>query len=353
MYRSPLLNKAIIPALSVLALGYAVYATGVMQPRKDVREPIVQPPTRRLANSLAATGVVEPASELVTLSPRVGGWIETVHVRVGDRVVAGDKLVTLDSLDLQAELVVREQAVGLAEAKLARLRALPRPEDVPVMQAAVDEARAALVDAERKLGFVESVSDRRAVSAEEVSHRRQTVARARAALAARQAELGRLDAGAWKPDIAIAEQERHVAVAALHRLQADIARLTTNAPTDATVLQCTARPGQYASVGDTVPMMVLGSVGPLHVRADVNEQDIPLLQRGASAIALVRGNTADPVRLRFVRIEPLIVPKRALSGFAPERVDTRVLQVIFAVEASPVELFSGQQVDIEIAKNGQ
>ena len=35
------------------------------------------------------------------------------------------------------------------------------------------------------------------------------------------------------------------------------------------------------------------------------------------------------MKLRFVRIEPFVLPKRNLTGDSLERVDTRVLQVIY------------------------
>jgi len=54
------------------------------------------------------------------------------------------------------------------------------------------------------------------------------------------------------------------------------------------------------------------------------------------------------VRLRFVRVEPYVVPKRSLTGDNTERVDTRVLQVIYEVADEDQPLFVGQQVDVFI-----
>jgi hypothetical protein len=52
--------------------------------------------------------------------------------------------------------------------------------------------------------------------------------------------------------------------------------------------------------------------------------------------------------LSFVRVEPFVVPKRSLTGENTERVDTRVLQVIYAVESAETTLYVGQQVDVFI-----
>lgn len=349
MYRSPLLNKAIIPVLALGSLVYAVYATGVMRPRTVSEPPLSPPPERTYPHAVAAVGLVEPASELIAIAPRVPGWIQTVHVAAGQTVKAGDPLFVLDNTDLSAELALREQATLVSEARLARLRASPRPEDIPVATAVLAEAKAKLADAKDKLRRVESIGDSRAVSDEERSQRRQAVAREEAVTATRQAELDRLLAGAWKEDIAIAERELSMARAAVARTRADIDRLTTRAPLDAVVLRVTARAGQYAPAGVLEePLAILGSPGSLHVRADVNEQDVPRVVAGASANAMVRGGAGQKIRLEFVRIEPLVTPKRALSGFAEERVDTRVMQIIFKIGSASPNVLVGQQVDIFI-----
>ena len=53
--------------------------------------------------------------------------------------------------------------------------------------------------------------------------------------------------------------------------------------------------------------------------------------------------------LMFVRVEPYVIPKKSLTGESTERVDTRVLQVIYALDPSFRTLYVGQQVDVFIA----
>jgi hypothetical protein len=80
---------------------------------------------------------------------------------------------------------------------------------------------------------------------------------------------------------------------------------------------------------------------------DVDERDLPRFRPGANAVAYPRGETSQQLRLLFVRVEPLAIPKKALTGDNTERVDTRVLQVIYAIEPSR-EVYVGQQVDVFI-----
>jgi multidrug resistance efflux pump len=191
-------------------------------------------------------------------------------------------------------------------------------------------ASARLDDLEQQLEFVERVKDGRAVSAEEVSRRRSAVATAAAELAQAQAEVG-------------------AAAAQVQSVETEIERSTIRAPLDAEVLQVRVRVGEYAPAAATsTPLILLGRLHPLHVRVDVDEHEGWQVRPGASAVGHVRGNPQLTTPLEFVRFEPFVVPKRSLTGDSTERVDTRVLQVIYRVERDDLPLFVGQQLDVFI-----
>jgi hypothetical protein len=81
---------------------------------------------------------------------------------------------------------------------------------------------------------------------------------------------------------------------------------------------------------------------------DVDEHEAWRVREGATAVGHVRGNAAIETPLRFVRFEPFVVPKQSLTGDSTERVDTRVLQVIYRVDRDNAPLFVGQQLDVFI-----
>lgn len=124
--------------------------------------------------------------------------------------------------------------------------------------------------------------------------------------------------------------------------------MTVTAPIAGEILQCKVRPGEYAASGPLAQALILlGSVDQLNVRAEVDERDAPRVRQGANVIATVRGDTKRQLTLRFVRFEPFVVPKKNLTNDGTERVDTRVLQVIYALEkGAPV--LPGQQMDVLI-----
>ena len=81
----------------------------------------------------------------------------------------------------------------------------------------------------------------------------------------------------------------------------------------------------------------MGRLKPLHVRVDVDEHEAWRVRPDAKATAAVRGNAeSESRRSTFVRFEPFVVPKKSLTGESTERVDTRVLQVIYRIEDEAV-----------------
>ena len=98
--------------------------------------------------------------------------------------------------------------------------------------------------------------------------------------------------------------------------------------------------------------MILGETEHLQIRAEVDEQNAPLVAPNQPAVAFLKGDTTNPIPLRFVRIEPFVVPKRSLTGDSTERVDTRVLQIIFEFDRPTTLVYVGQQMDVFIQRPG-
>jgi multidrug resistance efflux pump len=131
----------------------------------------------------------------------------------------------------------------------------------------------------------------------------------------------------------------------------DLERLTVCALVQGEVLQVNVRPGEYVATQAGQALIVLGNVSRLHVRVDVDEHDIPRLPgqlERAPARAMLRGEPSQQFALRYVRVEPYVIPKKSLTGDNTERVDTRVLQVIYTLEPGERRVYVGQQLDVYI-----
>ena len=136
------------------------------------------------------------------------------------------------------------------------------------------------------------------------------------------------------------------AEAEVAQISTEIDRAIVRAPIDGQVLQVNVRAGERVGDQSQQALMVLGRMPPLHVRADIDEHDIAEFRHEAKAVLQFRGKNDRHYPLRFVRVEPYVVAKRWLTGDNTERVDTRVLQVIFALDEIDAAVYVGQQVDV-------
>jgi multidrug resistance efflux pump len=335
-----------LPILAALALALATASVVRMTPVREQVAPPLPPPSAAFDQQIGGVGLVEASSENIAISVPVPGLVTAVHVKAGDPVRKGEPLFSLDDRDLGAELALRQSTLEVAKARLEKILASPRPEEIPPAEARVREAEALLHDAQVQLRLIGSVTDRRAIREEDLQRRKSAVDAAVARLQAAKSALDLLKAGSWDRDKTVAHAEVVQAERQKERIQADLARLTVTAPTAGVVLQCKVRAGEYAPAGVLAqPLILLGKLDRLHVRADLDEKDAWRFQPGARALASVRGNGERRYPMTFVRVEPYVVPKKNLTGDSTERVDTRVLQVIYALDAG-APVYPGQQMDV-------
>lgn len=340
-------RKYLLPALSIGGVVLAIVAVQAGSQVVIPSAPLSSPARAPFASFIAGAGLVEASTENIAIGPLVPGVVTKVLVRVGDSVRAGDPLFAIDDRVERAEVEVRRAAVLQARQVLQRLRLQPRAEDLPPLRARVRQAEAELGNARREQSRLEAIPGQ-AISKDERERARLAVEVAEAQLEAARAELVRMEAGAWEADVAIAEAELAAAEARLRGAEAALERLTVRAPVAGTILQTRIRAGEFASAGNGEPLMLIGEIDTLHVRVDVDENDAWRLKPNASARAFLRGNSDLSTDLRFVRVEPFVVPKRNLSGDTLERVDTRVLQVLFAFDRADLPAYVGQQMDVFI-----
>jgi len=305
------MKKTILPLIALGALSFGIISVVRSQPRSQSSNPPSPPPVSPYAHAVAAEGLVEASSENISIGTSLSEVVREVPVVVGQVVKSGEPLFKLDVRQLQADLEARQADFGVAQTQ------------VKVDSALFD-------DAKQQLGFAETLSDKRAISSEELAKRRYAAEAARARLEAARAQVA-------------------AAAAQVKSVETHIERSTVRAPIDGQVLQVKIHVGEYAPAGVTAtPLVLLGRLNPLNIRVDVDEHEAWRVSPGSKAIATVRGNADLKTPVSFVRFEPFVLPKKSLTGDSTERVDTRVLQVIYRVENEALPLFVGQQMDVFI-----
>ncbi|MES2273812.1 MAG: HlyD family efflux transporter periplasmic adaptor subunit [Chlamydiota bacterium] len=293
MYR-----KYLLPLIAVLGVTLGVIAT-IVSARKIPPQPIAfLPPSPPYAHFIAGQGTIEATSENIQIGTPFNEIATDVYVVAGDFVKEGDPLFKLNVETPEANLFAAE----------------------------MDLAHAAVEYENQKtqLDLYDSLSDTRAVSKNEYN---QVYYAAEAA------------------KVAIAQAEANILV-----VQTIIDRSTIRAPLDGRVLQVNIRPGESANFNpfNQMPLITFGPAAPLHVRVNIDEDDAWRFRKGTAATAFVRGNSSICFPLHFVRMEPLVIAKQALTGASTERVDTRVLQAIYSFDCERLPVFIGQILDVYI-----
>ena len=287
----------LLPILAIVAVIFVIRTVimGSMPP--PIAAPVVQPAQAPYEPFVAGSGIIEASSDNISIASPLAGVIKEVFVKAGDKVSVNQPLFSLDDRAILAELLVNE--------------------------AQVTKAKASLADAETQLSIYRGVKDERAIT--------------RGELLKRESALLLAQAGVAQADATVMAS------------RTTIDRMTIRSPLNGEVLQLRARVGEFAPAQIMItPLMVLGTVYPLGVRVDIDENDAWRVESGRPGLATLRGNTALSFPLTFVRFEPYVVPKRSLTGESTERVDTRVLQVIYSFDRGTLPIYVGQLVDVFI-----
>jgi HlyD family secretion protein len=351
--KRPRFVRHILPVIAGGSLIFAVWSIAAADRARPLVEPAIAPPSNPYPSAIAGSGLIEPASEIVAVATELGGVVVALHVKEGDDVAQGAPLFEIDGRVYAANLAQAQSRAAAAEAALARLerqiaqqRAIVAQTGTGVTSAAAERERAeADRSRQQELSRQEFASRQRLESAVADARRAEAgLQGARAAVEAARRQIDVLEAQRGELEASSLE-----AKALAQRAQVDVARTIVRAPLAGRVLQLNIRLGEFAAAGGpATPLVLMGNVVPLHVRVDIDEVDAQRLTPGAKALARLRGDARLASELRFVRTEPYVIPKKSLTGGTAERVDTRVLQAIYAVADPAFPALVGQQVDVFI-----
>jgi multidrug resistance efflux pump len=343
--RYQILVPLVAAAFLALAVYHVVRASQTLPPPPPPAEPARTP----FARAIAGAGLVEAQNENIAVGSALAGVVLEVYVpsdAVGKQVKAGTPLLRVDDRHLRAQLQYQEASLASTRAQLARLEQLPRPEELPPSAAKVRVAHAAVAVQRDLATRAQLLAPSGAMSREDISQRMLALEVARQQLAQAEAEDQLLQAGAWKADKAVSRAAVAMAESQIKQTQTEIDRALVRAPVDGRVLQVNVRPGEYVGSQPGQALMILGRAQELHIRVDIDERDVDHFRAGLPARAVSRGAARRSYPLRFVRVEPYIIPKKSLTGDNTERVDTRVLQVIYALDSADRPVYVGQQLDV-------
>ncbi|MBA0432562.1 efflux RND transporter periplasmic adaptor subunit [Stenotrophomonas maltophilia] len=272
-------RRALIIAVALLCSALILFAWLRPAPPPQLQ---VAPVVRgNIEQVVEATGTLKP-SRLVSVGAQVSGRIDTLHVKLGDKVRAGDPIADIDS---------RTQRNALLSARAAQRTARAN--------------RDALATDLRQL--------------EQTLHRqRQLVASQLVARADVDAAKARVDA--TREQIAALEGEIVPRQTEVDIAQTNLEYTRITAPTDGTVLAVVARQGQTVNAVQSAPTIVmLGNQDVMTVYAEISEADVVHTSIGQEAFFTILGDAGRRYSstLRDIAPAPESITNEDTSGFAP------------------------------------
>ena len=310
-------------------------------------------------NIVTASGTVVPAKQ-ARLGFRLGGRVRQVLVKASDTVQAGEPLLRLEASELEAavaqakagvvaaqaqlalaksgarpqEIAAAEAGLAAARAQLAQVKAGPRAEQIAVAQAQVQQAATnlaraqSLYDQVRGLGGSleqDALYQRDAAGAALAAAQAQLdlvkagatveeIAAAQAVVDQAQAQLDLLKAGARPEELAAAQAHLDQATAAYNQALAALAEATLTAPFAGTVTAVAIHQGELAAPG--LPIVTLGDLSVLRIKTtDLGESDVGRLQVGQTATVTFDALPGVRLQARVAEIAPMASSEQAGTNY--------------------------------------
>ena len=357
-------NTAIF-ALSIVGVLAAVVAAYFFGIQRKAQPPVFQPVSSPYASAIYADGIVESDQSNgsnVNIYPEVSGPVTRVFVHEGQEVRAGDPLFAIDDSVQRASTEQLRLQSEAALALLDELKAEPRKETL-----AIAEAQTVLAEASAKAAADQYVKyrasydiDPKSVSREVLDTAEDAVKQASAALGVARSQEDLTRAGAWSYDIASQQKQCDALLQSYKAADALLRKFLLKAPIGGIVLSVYAAVGSYVSQQGIYDPYTEGFdqlviMGPpqdyLAVRCYVDEILVSRLPSKWHITAQMSVTGTDiKVPLEFVRVQPYVSPKIELSNERQEKVDLRVLPVIFRFEKRDIPVYPGQLVDVYIGE---
>lgn len=278
---------------------------------------------------VTASGRVDAGSDSRFLVAEQDGRIDAVRVAEGDRVAAGQVLLTIACDDLAADRAAAAARADAAAASARLVKAGLREEERDAATARQAQALAQLADAQDLLARSRKLVEQGFVSQRRLEELGNLAAGRSADAAVADAGARAARAGARPDERRAAEALAEAARASALALAARVERCTLRTPIAGTVLKILHRPGEFSAASTGAPLVVVGDLDAIIVRAEVADRDAGLITVGQPVRVWMDGNSREWSGT-VARSSQLMGRKTARSLDPSDRFDRDVREVIIA-----------------------
>ena len=291
-----------------------------------------------------APGLIEPKSGQIKILSAAIGPISKILVRANDKVLAGQLLVSLDDQDARAQVESSRDQVQMHKRQ--------RNDQAAGKAADRRKAEDAVADAETAVITARDTFDNAAVaiydghgSPADLTKARTDLTSAEDSLSQKRAALHKLEGQSGTPLPTENEGSLNVARSNLWSAEVGLEKLKIRAPIAGTALQVNAKLGELASPSSPDPLVVLGDLSALRVRAELDERDIAEVKIGQPVVVRADAFPGRDFHGKVASIAPIVQAGRINSPNSRNLTDFDVTQVQIDL-TDPGPLLVGMKVDV-------
>lgn len=230
----------------------------------------------RLIETVVASGHVETPFR-VEIGSQLTGTVQDVLVQQGEKVTAGQPLISLEQRELKAAAVQAQGAVAQAEARIRQLEELT----LPSAKEALTQAQATLRNAQATYDRTAQLEHNGYATRAALDDAQKTLDVARAQM--RSAEFQVYTASPGGSDYVMAQTLLNQARANLDTAQSRLGYATIAAPRDGVLITRAVERGTVVQPGKT--LLVLAPAGDTQLVLQIDERNLGKIALGQKALA--------------------------------------------------------------------
>lgn len=306
--------QGVLLVLILLVVGLILYRGWALTQKKAeppknrrVEIPVQVSPVvaRPITYAITLTGDIAPLMQ-VDLFPKISGYLERIHVNLGDPVRQGQTIAQIDRTDYLQKVREAEARVAQAMASLAEIETGTRTEELRQAEEAVRGAQSRYENARLHRERMGSLYQRQVISKKEwdVAEMEFTVAEAQLASSREHLKLLREGAREEVRRAAQARLKETEAILAQERIRLQHTQMI--APFSGEISRKFVDAG--ALVSPSTPMVTLIHTETLKVVANILEKDIPLVKTALKAKITTESFPGKVFEGRITRISSALEP---------------------------------------------
>ena len=249
----------------------------------------------------------------VNVGFKISGRITSLSLEEGDWIEKGKVIARTDDEDLRHRLDLARESLRAAQARLAKLKAGARPEELREAEAALHQAE---YDLENKQGHYERMNalfGRGVISKETIDNAEAGFKIAKASLARAKENYSLIQEGPRKEDIEDASAQVEQARASLRVAETQLSYSVLVSPVSGIVVVKSAEPGEVVNAGTAIA--TLADIRSVWVKAYLPETDLGRVKWGQEVLV-----TTDLQPQKTYRGKISFISSRA--EFTPKQIQT-------------------------------